>query len=121
MAEKTVDLSMTPTASGKMSELNSNQEYVAIKSPRSVNHSAIQMDFEPLLEQPTSAKVMYGHDLVMIFKYEQNGELKKPEKFTEDAYVTLFMGKDHLQSRQNGSIVVDAFQRIFSLSSVLFR
>jgi hypothetical protein len=86
--------------------------YAAMRSPATSATPHIQIEMLDKTEASSSTdKVMYGHDLVMIFPYREGGEAKKPENFTVEAYVSLMMGKDHERSTQKGVRVIDTFQR----------
>lgn len=95
---------------------NNNDAYAAIQSP--VPHTAVQVDIltpeghNSKHESSSADKVMYEHDLVMIFPYKDGGHEKKPEKYTVEAFVSLFMGKDYQRSAKAGMIVIDTFQRV---------
>ncbi|CAH0492872.1 unnamed protein product [Peronospora farinosa] len=94
-----------------------DKAYDAMESPSASSHAAIEMEASTSVFKSTgtplgSDKMLYDHDLVMVFPRREGGELKKPEEFTLRRFVHLMIGKDQERSKRANKIVVDPFQRV---------
>lgn len=124
MAESLIAPMHSQTTTAMASSTESNESYKNMQSPAGTH--AIRMDFSNHMETMMASqkdalagassdvyeKTLYDHDLVMIFPRREGGELKKPEDFTIDAFVSLLTGKDHHRSKRRGKIMIDPFARV---------
>ncbi|TMW63463.1 hypothetical protein Poli38472_002404 [Pythium oligandrum] len=120
--ETTSSASATPTAvpvataEGNYHAMQSPAAKASPASGTTATHTAIQIEVvesSSKLDGSGYDKVMYDHDLVMIFPYREDGEKKEPENFTVEAFVALLTGKDQERSKRKNKIIVDPFLRIF--------
>ncbi|CEG40388.1 Protein required for meiotic chromosome segregation [Plasmopara halstedii] len=93
--------------------------YDSLASP----HSCVEMEFSSMQSASSSVhfpanndKMLYDHDLVMVFPRREGGEMKKPDDFTMNSFVQLLLGKDTTRSQRLNKVVIDPFQRVLRTS-----